>query len=103
MSRTTQEKFFDALEVIAATYKAVVIRDAEYSNTGSIRIEPEVGFDTIVSFKYGFQTGYASFRDCRPGFGNPKVEGGRNLYHVTPDQMQGVLDRIAAIVKAARG
>ncbi|MEY2667629.1 MAG: hypothetical protein RJA59_267 [Pseudomonadota bacterium] len=102
MSRTTQEKFLDALEVIAATYKCEVVRDAEYSNTGSIRIEPEVGFDTIVSFKYSFQTGYASFRDCRPGFGNPKVEGGHNLYHVTPDQMQGVLVRIATILGSRR-
>lgn len=99
MSRTTQDKFMDALEVLAATYHFEVINDRQYANTGTVRIQREIGFDTVVSFHYSFQEGYASFSSLHPLFGMPHL-GGKELPYVKPSEIQErALDPIAAILK----
>lgn len=101
MSRSTQAKFLEALEVIAATYKVEVINDRRYANTGTVRMERTTEFKPLVKFYYSFQDGYASFDEIYPPFGLKHLQGKSQPY-VKPHELQArMLDPIADVLKKA--
>lgn len=83
MARNTQTKFFAALEAIVAEVNDLeVINDAQYANTGTVRIEPKSGFTPALTFDYSFQDGYSGFDNVSPPI------GGARIGYVKPEELE---------------
>lgn len=98
--RTTQDKFTDALAAIAAGHDLELVNDRGWANTGVFRIEGKDSFVPIISMRYSFQDGYASFDDLLPATlgdrdkmlrdlpGGPITPHGRYFPHVTNEELE---------------
>ena len=87
MSRSTQDKFEETMEAIAATYHMEVVNDRQWSNTGWISFQRETSFDVLGRIHYGFYKEYASFGGTigKLEFKHPYVRSA---------EMQAVVDHI---------
>ena len=98
MSRSTQQKFFEALEAIAEKHGVEVINDRQWANTGTVRIERATEFTPLVRFYYGFQDTYAYFEGLQPPFGLPHLNGKAHPM-VKPEELEKrILTPIAQIL-----
>lgn len=80
MSRSEQEKVKAAIEKAATDYGLELVQSANYGNTGTWFIEEEGSTAPIVTIRYSFQYGYASF-EISP-YTDPK------LSYVLHDELQ---------------
>lgn len=87
----TQEKFMQRMEGIAERRQVDFVVDHDWANTGVAMFQPKGEFKPLVSFKFAFQTEYATFE----GIPNPKAVGPPDKwYHVTPAELDKFVDAV---------
>lgn len=92
---TTQQKFMERMEGIAERRQVDFVVDYSYAtNMGRAMFQHKGEFKPLVSFKFDFQTEYASFE----GIPNPEHQESRYLsdkwLHVTPDELDGFVEAV---------
>lgn len=55
MATTTQAKFFEQLEVVAATYKYDLVINKSFANEGTFRFENPGSFTPVLEAGFSFQ------------------------------------------------
>lgn len=104
---TTQQKFMAALERLAEKHDVDLVTDHTYSNTGEVAFQPYAAFQPLLTFRFNFQTGYASFsgddlgdskREQRWSYVTAK-QNDRHGRHRTLDEF---LSRVAELLSQAK-
>lgn len=99
----TQEKFLAAMGRLAEKHDVDLIVDHSYSNTGRIAFQPHEAFQSLLTFSFNFQTGYASFNG--DDLGDTPRERGWSYVTAKPEERHRTLDqfmsRIAELLAQA--
>lgn len=97
---TAQQRFFEALEPLAAKHEHEVVQEPAWANTGRVALVRAGTFDTTVAFTYSFSKGHNVFESEQPFFSteagsNPRMDIAREVA-----ELQRVLDAIDAALSS---
>lgn len=95
---STQSKFIALLTAAVESRGLELVQNSEWSNTGVLRVEKADAFRSLLSIRYNFQSGYATF--------DVTDDSGLDFAFVRYDEMDAfisrVLAKLPAVKKAAR-
>lgn len=88
----TQQKFMERMEGIAERRQVDFVVDHGWANTGVAMFQPRGEFKPLVSFKFAFQTEYATF----DGIPNPEQsdQWSNEWPRVTPAELDKFVDAV---------
>lgn len=99
MTQTTQEKFLEKMEVVAATYKYDLIVNRDYANTGHIRFEDPGSFTPRLDLGFGFENDRVKFYNLPRARPDGGAEPFPQWAGYSINQLDGVVEAITAWVK----